>query len=186
MPVFKGFTGNVFRRDVCRNWVLLTKSLTCTSQLIPLSVSRFCLLFAALLLFGLPGISQQGGRIVYTDSSFADISGFRELRSEFYYYDPADRQASDNCSIMDFLPGGSKEKVRSIRFLYEKGVGTGKFCYEFHIEATTNEGKPYSRRFKAWDWMEMTLPDNGSGRNTEITFFTEDKKLDIARIDLQP
>lgn len=141
-------------------------------------------LFIHFLVFILQPIrAQQAGRICFEDSAVLEIRDFTILRTELHYYRNNGNFRNTENTTVDFMREYSPEKICFITFKYEKGRGADKFYYLLQVEGISSDGSSYKRKIKTWDWLEMSTHGPGKGRNTEIIFFTEKKKLDIVKIE---
>ncbi|MCB8994151.1 MAG: hypothetical protein H6538_00925 [Bacteroidales bacterium] len=148
---------------------------------------RICILLFTIFSFLFSDIlAQQSGKLFMRDSSYITITDFTKIRSELYTYQYSPGRRKKGNATVDFIKDYSPDKIKTIRFKYEKGIGTDQFYYQLLIVGTNAEGRKYRRKIGTWDWLEMKVPGSNGGRDTEIIFFTEDKKLELDRIEFDP
>ncbi len=145
---------------------------------------KFLIIFITqfLLLFN-PSLGQQSGRIFLKDGSIIEMKEFTRLQTELYYFQKNNRYNKKELTSVDFIRNYPLEKIVSMTFRYEKGIGTDQFYYQLLIEGLTSNGSRFKKKIRTWDWLEVSNPESGNQRNSEITFFTEKKKLDIVRLE---
>jgi hypothetical protein len=126
--------------------------------------------------------AQQSGKIILRDSTIILIDKFTRLKTELYNYQRGGYNKNKEKVCIDIIKNYNLDKIREITFSYEKGKGTDQFYYLLIIEGICHDGSRYREKVKTWDWLEMSSPESGSTRNSEIKFFTEKKNLDLERI----
>jgi hypothetical protein len=143
------------------------------------------IIFSAVFLLPKSLTAQNQGRIIYRDSTSLEFSDFTKLQTKLIYYNRSHQNPGNQKSVNDIWEF-SPEKIHEITFKYEKSRGAGYFYYEFLIEGITSNGSSFKKKIKTWDWLEMSIPDSGTGKNTQIVVFTEKKNSDVVKIELGP
>lgn len=127
--------------------------------------------------------AQNSGRIYFRDGEVQEVSDFRLIKTELYYFHRMYSFFNREQESIDLIREYPVANLKNISFQYEKGKGTDQFYYQLLIEGINASGSKFRKKVQTWDWLEISSPEAPSTRNTEIVFYTEKKRFDILRIE---